>query len=288
MQITKRKPWIWIASGCAALLAVGLLAGGLLGLRAGSASQDGAGGSTSGTQQSTQGTTLPPPPENVFDPADFVYGPDGYLTCTAGAYERGVDVSSFQGDIDWQAVADAGFTFAMIRVGGRGYSAGALYEDSRAQQNYAGAKAAGIKVGAYFFSQAISPEEAEEEAEYLLSLTRHWSLDMPVVYDWEYISVDARTGWVNRRTLTDCMLAFCRRIEAEGLESMVYFNPAQSRRLFNIEELTDYPFWLAMYSDWMTYPYRVDMWQYTNAGRVPGIEGDVDINLYFPYEDTVE
>lgn len=237
------------------------------------------------TESSTEGTTLPPPPANIFDPEDFGYGEDGYLTCLTGPSERGVDVSSYQGQVDWQAVRDAGFTFAIIRVAGRGYgSTGNLYDDALAQQNYEGAKAAGMKVGAYFFSQAVSPEEAVEEAEYLLEKTKDWEMELPVVYDWEYISETARTANVDPRTLTDCMLAFCKRIEEGGRDAMVYFNTEQSMIMFNIEEVTEYPFWLAMYSDWMTYPYKIHMWQYTNKGKVPGIQGNVDINLAFSYE----
>ena len=232
-------------------------------------------------------TTLPPPDPNIFDPADFEYGQDGYLTCTAGEYMLGIDVSSFQGMVDWQQVADAGIEFVIIRAGGRGYGEGTLYEDSMAQINYQGARAAGLKIGAYFFSQAISPEEAVEEAEYLLELTKDWQLDMPLVYDWEFVNHQARTAWVHRQTLTDCMLSFCDRVTEAGKEAMIYFNPSQSRRRFYIEQITDYPFWLAMYSDWMTYPYKIDMWQYTCEGSVPGIEGNVDINLYFTYVDEV-
>lgn len=242
-------------------------------------------GSAAATESTVTETTLPPPPANVFDPEDFDYGEDGYLTCLTGPCERGIDVSSYQGQVDWQAVKDAGFTFVIIRVAGRGYgSAGSLYDDVLARQNYDGAKAVGMKVGAYFFSQAISPAEAVEEAEYLLEKTADWELDLPLVYDWEYISETARTANVHPRTLTDCTLAFCRRIQEGGREAMVYFNTDQSMDKFYIEEVTDYPFWLAMYSDWMTYPYKIHMWQYTNAGQVPGIEGNVDINLAFSYE----
>lgn len=233
-------------------------------------------------------TTLPPPPPNIFDPADFTYDEQGYLTCTAGDYQRGIDVSQHQGTIDWQQVADSGVEFVIIRVGGRGYGqAGTLYFDDLAQEYYQGAKEAGLKVGAYFFSQAITPAEAVEEAEYLLELTQDWVMEMPVVYDWEFMGLDARTAWISKDTLTECMLAFCNRITQEGLDAMIYFNPQQSRLMFHIEKITDYPFWLAMYSDWMTYPYKIDMWQYTNEGRIPGIEGNVDINLYFTYVDEV-
>lgn len=281
MPETKKKTFLWIILGCTVLLLLGIVIGELILLRIRATTAP----ETTVTTQPTTATTLPPPPENVFDPADFQYDESGYLACMTAPYERGIDVSSFQGEIDWQAVAQSGVTFVIIRAGGRGYGNGELYEDSRAQLNYQGAKDAGLKVGTYFFSQAVSTEEAVQEAEYLLELTQTWQLDMPVVYDWEYVSPDARTGLVDRQTLTDCMLAFCQRIEQAGLQSMVYFNPTQSRDLFHIEQITDYPFWLAMYSDWMTYPYRIDMWQYTNEGQVPGIQGNVDINLYFPYEE---
>ena len=228
-------------------------------------------------------STQPLFPPNPYGPTDFQYDGD-YLTCLAGESELGIDVSSFQGVIDWQQVRDAGVEFVMIRVGGRGYGEeGKLYADARAAENYAGAKAAGLRVGAYFFSQAISVEEAEEEAAYVLDLIRNWTLDMPVVYDWEYLNEEARTANVDKRTLTDCTLAFCKAMEEAGNEAMIYFNPNQSDNHIYLEELTDYRGWLALYTDRMTYPYQVDMWQYTNTGTVPGIEGPVDINLYFPY-----
>ena len=172
----------------------------------------------------------------------------------------------------------------MIRVGWRGSVQGVLDIDEYAQQNYEGAMAVGIPVGCYFFSQAISPEEAVEEAEYVLELIKDWQLDMPVVYDWEYISADSRTGHVDARLLTECSKAFCERIRQAGYEPMIYFNADQSHQQMFLEELTEYPFWLAMYESEMDYPYKIQMWQYTNEGTVPGIAGNVDLNLYFIYE----
>ena len=136
-------------------------------------------------------------------------------------------------------------------------------------------------MGVYFFSQAITVAEAEEEADFVLKRIADYELTMPVVYDWEYISAEARTAKMDRRTLTDCYLAFCGKIQEAGYTPMAYFNTYQSRSLMNLTELEDYPFWLALYSDRMTYPYRIEMWQYTDSGRVPGIQGNVDINLYF-------
>ena len=154
-------------------------------------------------------------------------------------------------------------------------------EDTLFQQNIEGALEAGLQVGVYFFSQAITVAEAEEEADFVLKRIADYELTMPVVYDWEYISAEARTAKMDRRTLTDCYLAFCGKIQEAGYTPMAYFNTYQSRSLMNLTELEAYPFWLALYSDRMTYPYRIEMWQYTDSGRVPGIQGNVDINLYF-------
>ena len=227
--------------------------------------------------------TLPPPEKNVFSPMDFGYE-NGYLTCLTAPSVLGIDVSTHQKQIDWEQVKAAGIEFVMIRIGYRGSEQGLLFEDEWCQRNYEGAKAAGLKIGAYWFSQSISPQEAVEEAKYAMKIIKNWQLDMPLVYDWEFISEESRTGFVEARLLTDCTLAFCREVEKAGYDAMIYFNPTQSRKQMHLEELTDYGFWLAMYSEEMTYEYKVDMWQYTCEGSVPGIEGNVDINLYFPYE----
>ena len=233
--------------------------------------------------ETTQEPTRETVPPNPYTPEDFTTEGD-YVNCIAGETQFGIDVSYWQGDIDWQQVKDAGVEFAMIRIGWRGSEQGLLDIDEYAQRNYDGAKAVGIKVGCYFFSQSISPEEAVEEAEYVLELVKDWQLDMPIVYDWEYISADSRTGFVDARLLTDCTIAFCERILQAGYTPMIYFNADQSHKQMFLEELTEYPFWLAMYESEMDYPYKIDMWQYTNTGTVPGIAGNVDLNLYFIYE----
>lgn len=236
------------------------------------------------TPTTTEETTLPPPTENVFTPFDFAYEGD-YLTCLTEESWLGIDVSTFQKEIDWEQVKEAGIEYAMIRVGFRGYGqSGSLNEDVRARDNYKNATAAGVKVGVYFFSQAITVEEAKEEARFVLDIIKDWELQMPVAFDWECLADDYRTIDVDARTLTDCAIAFCEEIESAGYDSMIYFNPEQSRYDMNLEELVDYGFWLAMYSEYMTYEYKIDMWQYTKEGSVPGITGNVDINLYFPYE----
>ncbi len=220
--------------------------------------------------------TLPPSP---YTPADFLQqGP--YLTCTAGAVAVGIDVSSHQGSVDWQTVADAGIQFAFVRLGYRGYLEGDLHNDPYVDLNLKGAREAGIAVGAYFFSQAVSVEEAKEEAEFALRILSGYALDLPLVYDWEYVSSEARTANVDRETLTACTEAFCQAAEQAGYMPMVYFNTSQLKML-SMERLEQYPWWLAKYDPAQEFPCRVDLWQYTNQGEVPGIAGKVDIDLMF-------
>ena len=229
------------------------------------------------TAQTPVATTILPP--NPYDETDFQY--EGkYLTCLSGPSVLGIDVSSHQQTIDWQQVADAGVEFAMIRVGYRGYESGLLNVDPKAQENYLGAKAAGMRVGAYFFSQAVTEQEAVEEAEFVLEQIAAWQVDMPVVFDWEFVNDAARTEEMEGVDITACIHAFNERIAEAGYKPMVYFNPHMARNILDLEQLVEYPFWLALYSDRMTFEYKVDMWQYTQEGKVPGITGNVDINLW--------
>jgi len=225
--------------------------------------------------------TLPTPEANPYLAEDFEYEGD-YLRCKVANARLGVDVSEHQSVIDWEQVKDAGFQFAMVRAGYRGYTEGKLFADSSFEYHLQGAREAGLDVGVYFFSQAVTPAEAAEEAAFVLKALDGRSLDLPVVFDWEYVSADVRTGIVDGKTLTDCAIAFCEAVEAEGYDAMVYFNQDQAENVYRLEELTDYDFWLAMYSDEMNFPYRIEMWQYTEEGNVPGIEGNTDINLYLP------
>ena len=230
----------------------------------------------------TAGPTLA---ANPYGPGDFAYN-GGYLTCLAGESHLGVDVSEYQGIIDWQQVAEAGVRFAMIRVGFRAWgSQGELREDVHWQDNLRNAAQAGLQVGVYFFSQALTPAEAEEEAEFVLRLLDGQALDLPVVFDWEFVSDDARTAWMTADSLNACAMAFCQKIREGGYTPMVYFNQDLAKRMYDLQQLqdADVGFWLAMYSNSMTYPYRLSMWQYTADGSVPGIQGKVDINLLLLY-----
>lgn len=229
--------------------------------------------------------TLPPPEANPYGPVDFLLDEESQqITLLSGEGIKGIDVSSWQGDIDWQQVKDSGVEFVFIRLGGRGTTEGNIYPDEMRQTYYEGAKAAGLKVGGYFFSQSITIEEAIEEAEYALDAVADWDVDMPIVYDWEYIGGGARTDTVTTGLLTDMVKAFCNRVREAGYEPMIYFGRSHSIDLLNLSELVDYGFWLAMYDPIMDYPYKIDIWQYTETGSVPGISGNVDINLWFQYD----
>lgn len=226
--------------------------------------------------------TLPPPLPNPYGPLDFQY--EGrFLKLIEGESVAGIDVSRWQYDIDWEAVADAGAEFAMVRVGYRGSETGKINEDKYARQNLQGAAEAGLDIGVYFFSQALTREEAEEEAYFVLDFIQDYDITMPVVFDWEKVrNENSRSMEMDRRTLTNCAITFLETIEMAGYNAMVYFNPNQSRNLYYLAELKQFDFWLASYTDRMDFPYRVDMWQYTEKGRIPGIETECDFNIYFP------
>lgn len=228
----------------------------------------------------TAPTQLPEPPANPYRSGDF-FEVDGFILCTTARCYTGVDVSEYQKDIDWPQVAEAGVDFAMIRVGYRGYEQGGIYEDTYARANLQGALDAGLDVGVYFFSQAVTVEEAIEEANVVLDLIKDYEITYPVVFDWEWVTGDARSGDITSRTLTDCTKAFCDTIAAAGYTPMFYFNLSMAQTMFRLRELTDYEFWLAQYSDAMTFAYDVQMWQYTCEGTVPGITTAVDLNLSF-------
>jgi len=223
-----------------------------------------------------------PPDTNIYGPYDFQYGRHNYLHLQNGESYAGVDVSAYQGDIEWSKVKASGIDFAIIRLGYRGYESGKLVEDENAVSNLIGAREAGLKVGAYFFSQALTQKEVDQEIAFMLEILEERYLDMPIVLDWEIPAPSARTVGMDAETLTALQLHFCRTMRDKGYQPMVYFNWHQSENLYYLSELEEFPFWLALYQDRMTYPWQVEMWQYSATGSVPGIQGDVDLNVYMP------
>ena len=219
------------------------------------------------------------------DDGFYVYYKDGKV-----ASEAGIDVSEHDGAIDWEKVAADGVQFVMIRLGYRGYgSAGTLVTDPYFFDNIKGAKAAGIKVGVYFFSQAISEAEAEEEAQYVIDQLEEAGveLDYPVAFDEEPITGDstARTHGITNEQLTKNAIAFCKAIEKAGYTAMLYGNQYDLAKLDLTGELAKYDVWLAEY-EVSTPTAQTDfvMWQYSEHGSVDGIttsEGWVDIDIRF-------
>ncbi|MBR3768601.1 MAG: glycoside hydrolase family 25 protein [Clostridia bacterium] len=221
--------------------------------------------------------------ESVLDPLLFsldengrmVYGNSEQLLLT------GIDVSVFQGDIDWNQVAKDGIDFVMLRVGFRGYGTkGIMQIDEKFYENCKGADAAGLKVGVYFYSQAINEEEAREEARFVLEAIKGIKLQFPIAYDWEYVdNAEARTANMTSSEITACAKAFCEEIKAAGHTAIIYFNCEIGYFEYELATLSQYDFWLAEYFEYPSFVYDYKMWQYTDSGTVKGINGNVDINI---------
>ena len=243
--------------------------------------------SLSGCQEEAHPGLSSQPPEELLPKNDYdleaFSEQNGFLTYDDGTRTAnlGVDVSVYQGQIDWQAVREAGVEFAIIRLGYRGYTSGGLYLDDYYLQNIEGAQAAGLQTGVYFFSQAINEEEARDEAEYVLQWVDGYDVSLPVFYDWELTTQEARTAGMDPETVTACAAAFCQTIEEAGWDAGVYFGQHTGYQLLNLLELQDYAFWLAEYADTPSFRYQFTWWQYTESGTVPGIETPVDLNLRF-------
>lgn len=195
----------------------------------------------------------------------------------------GVDVSNYQGSIDWQALKAQGIEFAYLRLGLRGYGEqGTLYTDRSFARYYEGARAAGIDVGVYFFSQAVTVREAADEALFALELLDGRALDLPVYYDWEPVSADdSRTAGYDGRYLTAGAAAFCNIIERGGYTSGVYLNRQQGYYRYDLRSLAGRSLWVADYADYPDFYYAYDVWQYEHQARLDGVGEIVDLNLEF-------
>lgn len=190
---------------------------------------------------------------------------------------KGIDVSRHNGTIDWKKVKDEGIEFAFIRVGYRGSSNGGLVLDELFEENIKGAIDNGIDVGVYFFTQAITVEEAIEEADFVLDAIEPYNLKYPVVWDIE--ALEGRAEDLDAKTRTDCAIAFLDRIEGAGYKPMLYGNLMSMLYLLETDRIEGYDKWFAYYHFPDYYPYEYSIWQYSSKGKVPGIEGDVDLNI---------
>jgi GH25 family lysozyme M1 (1,4-beta-N-acetylmuramidase) len=196
----------------------------------------------------------------------------------------GIDVSRYQGDIDWARVAADGISFAIVRMGYRGYDTGKLVTDEFFEANMQGALRAGVRVGVYFFSQAVNETEAVEEAEMVLAGISPYDVHFPVVFDIEEISgQNARTDALTAEEVTNIAIAFCERVRQAGYTPMIYANPKWFVSRMELNRLESYAKWLAQYYKTPAYPYAFSIWQFTSAGSVDGIKGNVDLDMAFEY-----
>lgn len=196
---------------------------------------------------------------------------------------KGIDVSRYQGNIDWNKVAAQGVEYAFIRVGIRGYGQeGKLVLDEKFEDNIQGASAAGIKVGVYFFSQAITDEEALEEADLVLETIAGYNVTYPIVYDVEKTAdKDGRMNQLTVEERTRMAHIFIDRIREAGYTPMIYANMEMWSVLIDMAEFEDVDKWFAYYDTDLYFPYEYAVWQYSDTGRIDGIGGDVDLNISF-------
>lgn len=197
------------------------------------------------------------------------------------AVQLGIDVSKWNGEIDWEVVKAEGVDFAIIRCGYRGSSSGWLIEDPYFYKNLEGAKKAGIKVGVYFFTQATDLVEAVEEASMVVSLLGDTKLDYPVFIDTEGAGGNGRADNLDAGTRTAVVNAFCQTIQNAGIDAGVYASRNWYLNNLDTDEFEGQKIWLAEYRQTPEYEGRYDLWQYTSSGSVAGIEGRVDLNVSY-------
>ncbi len=218
-------------------------------------------------------------PENLVenDAGEMEYIENGAVTS-----HKGMDVSKYQGSIDWDKAKNDGIEYAFIRLGIRGYSTGKLALDEYFEENMSGAAAAGVESGVYFFSQAVNEAEALEEAQFVLDSIEGYDVRCPIVFDVELIlGENARANGLSMEERTDVAIAFCEAVKEAGYTPMIYGNIKCFTKLLDMARLEDYEKWYAFYDDYMYFPYEVRCWQYTEKGRVDGVEGDVDLNVAY-------
>lgn len=223
--------------------------------------------------------------KNTYNPDSFMADGDGimhYYVDGERASRKGIDVSRYQEKIDWEKVAEDEVDYAFIRLGIRGYTEGEILEDETFQTNINGALKNDIDVGVYFFTQALSEEEAEDEAEFVIDSIAPYKVTYPVVIDVEAVtSTNARGNDLTSDERTRYCITFCEKIKEAGYTPMIYGNLKTFMLLLNIEELEEYDKWFAYYDEAYYFPYDFKIWQYTNKGKVSGIKGDVDLNISF-------
>ena len=194
----------------------------------------------------------------------------------------GCDLSYHNQYVDFDELAESGCEFVMLRCGFRGYSEGGLMKDEKFEQYASEAERVGLKIGVYFFTQAVTVEEAEEEAEYTLKLLEDHKISYPVAFDTEYIDDDkARTNTteISDELRSDICIAFCEKIRENGYYPMIYASENWLRRYLKIEALKEYDIWAPQYLEENDFLYDFTIWQYTAEGSIPGVKGVVDLDI---------
>lgn len=215
--------------------------------------------------------------EQVIQGAKYNFASDGSLNKGSGT--MGIDVSKWNGNINWGGVKNSGVSYVIIRCGYRGSTTGALIEDPKFRTNIQGAINAGLKVGIYFFTQAVNEVEAVEEASMTIGLIRGYKISYPVFLDVE--SSGGRADGLDSGTRTKVVNAFCQTIRNSGYTAGVYANKTWLSSKMNAGALSGYKIWLAQYNTAPTYGGKYDLWQYSSKGSVGGISGNVDMNLSY-------
>lgn len=219
--------------------------------------------------------------DQIIGGAKYTFTKTGELKSGSGTL--GIDVSKYQGDIDWKAVKASGVQFVIIRCAYRGYGSGVLVEDVKFKQNLAGAKAVGLDIGIYIFSQAVNDVEAVEEASTCLNYLNGMKIKYPIFIDIETSGGqgDGRADNLTVEQRTNVAIAFCETIKNAGYKPGVYANKNYLTNKMDASKLSKYYIWLAQYAEKPTYTGGYDMWQYTSKGNVAGISGNVDMNLSY-------
>ncbi|MDO4940968.1 MAG: GH25 family lysozyme [Erysipelotrichaceae bacterium] len=194
----------------------------------------------------------------------------------------GIDVSEFSDDIDWEKVKRAGVQFVYIRLGYRGKNLGNLFLDEQFENYYEGAKAVGLKVGVYFYSQATSQYEAAQEANFVLENIADKQIDFPIAYDLEIADDNSRVTRTTPLDKSNNALSFINVLNNHGYECLIYTNDYFSNYYYSMGELKDCDFWYAQYGvDKPSFKYNLKIWQYSQSYKIEGIDGNVDFNLMF-------
>ena len=219
--------------------------------------------------------------EQVIGGVKYNFASDGSLSMGGGS--RGIDVSSWNGNINWTAVKNSGVSFVIIRCGYRGYTQGGLIEDSKFHSYASGAEAAGLKVGVYFFSQATNEREAVEEASMAIAMAKSHKISYPIFIDSEYGAANhnGRADKLDKATRTACIKAFCETVRSAGYTPGVYASKSWYYNNLDAGQLNNYKIWLAHYCAQTDYKGKYELWQSSNTGRINGISGNVDINTSY-------